>query len=123
MQEAPRRQAKGQISLASNQRRLGKRAIEAEDLAVWATDAAHAAGAKPLLRNFSYDFSPEDRIGIIGPNGSGKSTLLDLIAGRRLAHGGRIELGATVKLAYFDQHSESLLGRPAPPAASCSTRR
>ena len=110
MQEAPRRQVKGQISLASNQRRLGKRAIEAEDLAVWATDGAHAAGAKPLLRNFSYDFSPEDRIGIIGPNGSGKSTLLDLIAGRRLPHGGRIELGATVKLAYFDQHSESLLG-------------
>ncbi|MCX5945169.1 MAG: ABC-F family ATP-binding cassette domain-containing protein [Cyanobacteria bacterium] len=110
MQEAPRRQVKGQVSLASNQRRLGKRAIEAEDLAVWATDAAHASGAEPLLRNFSYDFSPEDRIGIIGPNGSGKSTLLDLIAGRRLPHGGRIELGATVKLAYFDQHSESLLG-------------
>ena len=63
-----------------------------------------------MLRHFSYDFSPEDRIGIIGPNGSGKSTLLDLIAGRRLPHGGRIELGATVKLAYFDQHSESLLG-------------
>jgi len=110
MQEAPRRQVKGQISLASNQRRLGKRAIEAEDLAVWATDGAHQAGAPPLLQNFSYDFSPEDRIGIIGPNGSGKSTLLDLIAGRRLPHGGRIELGATVKLAYFDQHSESLLG-------------
>ena len=110
MQEAPRRQAKGQISLASNQRRLGKRAIEAEELAVWATDGAHQAGGQPLLKNFSYDFSPEDRIGIIGPNGSGKSTLLDLIAGRRLPHGGRIELGATVKLAYFDQHSESLLG-------------
>ena len=110
MQEAPRRQVKGQVSLASNQRRLGKRAIEAEDLAVWATDGAHQAGGQPLLRNFSYDFSPEDRIGIIGPNGSGKSTLLDLIAGRRLPHGGRIELGATVKLAYFDQHSESLLG-------------
>jgi ATP-binding cassette subfamily F protein uup len=110
MQEAPRRQAKGQISLASNQRRLGKRAIEAEDLAVWATDAAHTAGALPLLQAFSYDFSPEDRVGIIGPNGSGKSTLLDLIAGRRQPHGGRLDLGATVKLAYFDQHSEAVLG-------------
>ncbi|WP_411869647.1 ABC-F family ATP-binding cassette domain-containing protein [Vulcanococcus limneticus] len=110
MQEAPRRQLKGQISLASNQRRLGKRAIEAEELEVWATDEARAAGAPPLLRHFSYDFSPEDRVGIIGPNGSGKSTLLDLIAGRRQPHGGRLELGATVKLAYFDQHSEAVLG-------------
>ena len=110
MQEAPRRQAKGQISLASNQRRLGKRAIEAETLAVWASDAARAAGAAPLLQAFSYDFSPEDRVGIIGPNGSGKSTLLDLIAGRRQPHGGRLQLGGTVKLAYFDQHSEAVLG-------------
>ena len=86
-----------------------KRAIEAEALQVWASDAAREAGAAPLLREFSYDFSPEDRVGIIGPNGVGKSTLLDLIAGRRQPHGGRIELGSTVKLAYFDQHSHQLL--------------
>ena len=109
MQEAPKRQSKGELSLSSNQRRLGKRAIEAEQLAVWATDEAQQAGASPLLRDFSYDFSPEDRIGIIGPNGSGKSTLLDLIAGRRSPHGGRLELGSTVKLAYFDQHSHNVL--------------
>ena len=109
MQEAPKRQSKGELSLSSNQRRLGKRAIEAEQLAVWATDQAREGGAEPLLRDFSYDFSPEDRIGIIGPNGSGKSTLLDLIAGRRTPHGGRLELGSTVKLAYFDQHSHHVL--------------
>ena len=109
MQEQPKRQAKGQLSLATNQRRLGKRAIEAEALSAWATDAHQASGAAPLLREFSYDFSPEDRIGIIGPNGSGKSTLLDLIAGRRAAQAGRIELGSTVKLAYFDQHSHHVL--------------
>ena len=109
MQEVPKRQVKGQLSLSSNRRRLGKRAIEAEDLAVWASEASRAAGTTPLLREFSYDFSPEDRIGIIGPNGSGKSTLLDLIAGRRQPHGGRVELGSTVKLAYFDQHSHEVL--------------
>ena len=109
MQEQPKRQAKGQLSLATNQRRLGKRAIEADGLSVWATDAHQASGADPLLREFSYDFSPEDRVGIIGPNGSGKSTLLDLIAGRRTAQVGRIELGSTVKLAYFDQHSHNVL--------------
>ena len=109
MQEVPKRQLKGQLSLSSNRRRLGKRAIEAEDLAVWATPEARQGGAAPLLREFSYDFSPEDRIGIIGPNGSGKSTLLDLIAGRRPVDDGRLELGSTVKLAYFDQHSHEVL--------------
>jgi len=109
MQEAPRRQARGQLSLASNQRRLGKRAIEAEQLTVWASDQARTASAPALLRDFSYDFSPEDRVGIIGANGSGKSTLLDLIAGHRQPHGGRLELGSTVKLAYFDQHSHQVL--------------
>ena len=109
LQETPKRQLKGNLSLTSNQRRLGKRAIEAEDLKVWASAAAQNAGEPPLLQDFSYDFSPEDRIGIIGPNGSGKSTLLDLIAGRRRADGGRLELGSTVSLAYFDQHSHTVL--------------
>jgi ATPase subunit of ABC transporter with duplicated ATPase domains len=42
MREAPRRQTKGNLSLASNQRRLGRRAIEAEELAFWASDEARA---------------------------------------------------------------------------------
>ncbi|MFM2080100.1 MAG: hypothetical protein RLZZ219_782 [Cyanobacteriota bacterium] len=109
MQEIPKRQVRGQVTLASNRRRLGRRAIEAEQLAVWASEEARAAGAPPLLSEFSYDFSPEDRVGIIGPNGVGKSTLLDLIAGRRQPHGGRLDLGGTVKLAYFDQHSHQVL--------------
>ena len=110
MQEVPKRQARADLHLASGQRRLGKRAIEAENLCLWASAAARAAGAPPLLRGFSYAFSPEDRVGIIGPNGSGKSTLLNLIAGRGShASEGRLELGSTVKLAYFDQHSDGLI--------------
>ena len=111
MRESPRRQTRGELSLASNQRRLGKRAIEAKNLSIWASAEARAAGAAPLLKGFSYDFSPEDRIGIIGPNGAGKSTLLDRIAGRgERPHEGLLELGSTVKLAYFDQHSHVLVG-------------
>jgi ATP-binding cassette subfamily F protein uup len=126
MRELPTRQAKGQLSLASTARRLGKQAISAEGLAVAVPETeAPDAGAAPregagspeaarlLLRDFSYDFSPEDRIGIIGPNGVGKSSLLDVIAGRRAPSAGRLELGATVKLAYFDQHSEVLLAERA----------
>ncbi|MFM7087802.1 MAG: ABC-F family ATP-binding cassette domain-containing protein [Cyanobium sp.] len=110
LQETPKRQVKGDLSLASNQRRLGKRAIDTEALSIWATAQSREAGAAPLLQEFTYAFSPEDRVGIIGPNGSGKSSLLDLIAGRQQRpHSGRLELGATVKLAYFDQHSEVLI--------------
>ena len=123
LQEMPKRQARGELSLASNQRRLGRRAIEAEDLCIWASDSARAAGQEPLLRGFSHAFSPEDRVGIIGPNGSGKSSLLNRIAavaagGEAGSHSGLLELGSTVKLAYFDQHSDVLVqerdaaGRP-----------
>ncbi len=130
LQETPRRQAKGELSLTSNQRRLGKRAIDAEGLSIWTTAEAQAAGEAPLLRDFSYAFTPEDRVGIIGPNGSGKSSLLNLIAAMAsqparaamassgFGHSGMLEVGSTVKLAYFDQHSEVLVqdcdaaGRP-----------
>lgn len=122
LQETPKRQAKGQLSLASTQRRLGKRAIEADDLSIWASTAARASGQAPLLRGFSYAFSPEDRVGIIGPNGSGKSSLLNRIAAVAAGEAGEptegdgqgcqsglLELGSTVKLAYFDQHSDVLV--------------
>ncbi|MFM7311622.1 MAG: ABC-F family ATP-binding cassette domain-containing protein, partial [Cyanobium sp.] len=109
LQETPKRQSRGELSLSSNRRRIGRRAIEIEELSVWTSEEERQAGAAPLLREFTYDFSPEDRVGIIGPNGSGKSTLLDLIAGRRSPHQGRLELGSTVKLACFDQHSETAL--------------
>ena len=106
MQEAPLRQARGSLSLASTARRIGRRAITAEGLGV---NAGPQGDGPPLLRGFDYDFGPEDRVGIIGPNGAGKSSLLEVIAGRRPPAEGTLELGSTVKLAYFDQHSEVLL--------------
>ena len=137
MREAPSRQAKGQVSLTSTARRIGKQAITAAGLCVGVpANPPGGDGSKPktgrpegpaeppeaaphpgpdnpgprlLLRDFSYDFSPEDRVGIIGPNGVGKSSLLEVIAGRRMPSAGTLELGSTVKLAYFDQHSEVLL--------------
>ena len=113
MREQPQRQARGSVSMAATARRIGKQAITAEGLCV---QAGAAAEGPILLRDFSYDFSPEDRVGIIGPNGVGKSSLLEVIAGRRPAAGGSLELGSTVKLAYFDQHSDVLAGARGPGA-------
>jgi ATP-binding cassette subfamily F protein uup len=103
LQEAPPAKGKARLEMAATAQRLGKRVIRAEQVAV-------AIEGRSLLANFSYDFSPEDRVGIIGPNGAGKSTLLEVLAGHRLPSAGTLVLGETVRLAVFDQHSAVLHG-------------
>ena len=97
-------QTRGKLEMASVSRRIGKVVIEAEGVSVTADGQVEG---RCLLKDFTYSFSPEDRIGIIGPNGSGKSTLLDLIAGRRMTTAGTLELGETVHIGYLDQHTEA----------------
>ncbi len=105
LKAAPVKQAKQELAMSSVGRRIGKVVIEAEELSVTADGQP---GGPTLLRDFTYSFSPEDRVGIIGPNGSGKSTLLDLIAGRRQVTSGSLRLGDTVHLGYLDQHTDAL---------------
>ena len=104
MREEKPSQAKDKLEMASVSSRIGKQVIEAEALGVTAN--GHPDGQR-LLDNFSYSFSPEDRVGILGPNGSGKSTLLDLIAGRRQATEGTLRLGETIHIGYLDQHTDA----------------
>jgi ATP-binding cassette subfamily F protein uup len=49
-----------------------------------------------------------ERVGIIGPNGSGKTTLLEIITGRSVPDSGRVEIGDTVVIGYYDQESRAL---------------
>ena len=104
MREEKPSQAKDKLEMASVSRRIGKQVIEAEALGVTANGRPDG---QRLLDNFSYSFSPEDRVGILGPNGSGKSTLLDLIAGRRQATEGTLRLGETIHIGYLDQHTDA----------------
>ena len=104
MREEKPSQAKDKLEMASVSRRIGKQVIEAEALGVTANGRPDG---QRLLDNFSYSFSPEDRVGILGPNGSGKSTLLDLIAGRRKATEGTLRLGETIHIGYLDQHTDA----------------
>jgi len=105
MQAKPKSHLKATLEMNSLSRRIGKIAIEAEGLGLSLNDIENNLD---LLRDFTYSFSPEDRVGIIGPNGSGKSTLLDLIAGKKLPTSGKIRRGETVHIGYLDQHTNDL---------------
>lgn len=89
------------VEMSSLSSRLGRTTVEVSHL-------SKAYDGKVLIRDFSYIFLKDDRIGIIGPNGSGKSTLMNLIAGLIQPDSGTIEIGQTVKLGYFSQENEEL---------------
>lgn len=61
-----------------------------------------------LIRDFSYIFLKNDRIGIIGPNGCGKTTLMNMINGLVTPDSGTISIGQTIKVGYFSQENEFL---------------
>ncbi len=102
MQTQEFKQAHGKVDISTPGRRIGKKVIEL-------TNISKAYGDRTLIQNFTYSFNPEDHIGIIGGNGAGKSTLMDIITGRVQPDAGRVEIGSTIHIGYFDQHSEELL--------------
>ncbi|KEH87781.1 ABC-F family ATP-binding cassette domain-containing protein [Clostridium novyi] len=81
--------------------RLGKKVIEIENL-------NKSYENKKLIDNFSYIFSPGDRVGIIGKNGIGKSTLLNLIIDKLKPDSGEIHIGETVRIGYFSQEYDDM---------------
>jgi ABC transport system ATP-binding/permease protein len=95
------KQAHGKVDIATPTRRIGKKVIEL-------TNVSKAYEGRTFIKGFTYEFSPEDRIGIIGGNGVGKSTLMDMITGRTQPDSGKVEVGGTVHIGYFDQNSEAL---------------
>jgi ABC transport system ATP-binding/permease protein len=96
------KQVQGKVDISTVGRRIGKKVIELNQV-------SKAYDGRTLINNFTYEFSPEDRIGIIGGNGAGKSTLMDMITGRVKPDSGSVEIGGTIHIGYFDQHSEELL--------------
>ena len=91
------------VELDSVSSRLGRTTVEREDI-------SKAYGDKVLMKDFTYIFRKNDRIGIIGPNGSGKSTLMKIIAGWLEPDAGNVTVGQTVKMGYFSQENEAMDG-------------
>ena len=67
MQTTEFKQAQGKVDISTLSRRIGKKVIEL-------TNITKAYGDRTLIDKFTYEFAPEDRVGIIGSNGAGKST-------------------------------------------------
>ena len=89
------------VELESIASRLGRTTVEVKDL-------CKSYGDKVLVKDFSYIFLKNDRVGIIGPNGSGKSTLMKIIVGLVQPDAGSVEIGQTVKIGYFSQENEAM---------------
>jgi len=96
------KQLNGKVDISTIGRRIGKKVIELKNV-------SKAYNGRTLIKDFTYEFSPEDRIGIIGGNGAGKSTLMDIITARVKPDSGSVEIGTTIHIGYFNQHSEELL--------------
>jgi ATP-binding cassette subfamily F protein uup len=101
MQVTEFKQGQGKVEISTAGRRIGKKVIDL-------VSVSKAYGDRVLFKDFTYAFNPEDRVGIIGGNGAGKSTLMNLITGRVQPDAGTVELGSTIHIGYFDQHSDDV---------------
>lgn len=91
----------GQLEMNIATTRLGKKVLELKE-------ASYSIEGKTLLDHFDLLIQTNERLGITGKNGAGKSTLLNILAERTPLDDGVIEVGETVRLAYYTQQNETL---------------
>lgn len=92
---------KDELTLQSAVSRMGRTTIEMEHVTKGYAD--EGGNERILIRDFSYAFLKNDRVGFVGSNGCGKTTLFRMLAGEEAPDGGRIVIGQTVKLGYYSQ--------------------
>lgn len=93
-QKGPREDA--QLELSSVSTRMGKTTVELRKI-------TKGYGGKTFIRDFSYIFLKNDRIGFIGENGCGKSTLMRVLCGMEQPDAGEVITGQTIKIGYYAQ--------------------
>lgn len=91
----------GQLEMNIATTRLGKKVLELKQ-------ASFTIENKTILDHFDLLIQTKERLGITGKNGAGKSTLLNILAGRIPLDDGVVEVGETVRLAYYTQQNETL---------------
>ncbi len=80
---------------------IGSKIFEAEYVskAFPRTDGAQ----KVILKDFYYNFSRYEKMGIVGANGAGKSTFIKMLLGEVKPDSGRFVVGETVRFGYYSQ--------------------
>ena len=99
--EAPARAAR--LDLAFGTPRLGDKVIECVGVGY-----RYGTEGPSVLSGVDLILDRRDRLAVVGANGTGKSTLLDLMAGRLRPSTGRVEVGPTVVIGYYDQRGVDL---------------
>ena len=93
-------QSDGQMSMSSITTRMGNTTIEIDGI-------SKSYGGHTFIRDFSYIFLKNDRVGFVGTNGCGKTTLMKLLAGREEPDSGSIKVGQTIRIGYYSQEIET----------------
>ncbi|MBC7383344.1 MAG: ABC-F family ATP-binding cassette domain-containing protein [Bacteroidia bacterium] len=84
------------VEINMQMQRMGKKILEVYNL-------TKNYGDQKIVDNFTYLFTPGERIGVIGKNGVGKSTFLNMLLGLEMQDTGKISKGDTVKYGYYGQ--------------------
>ncbi len=87
------------VELSSVSNRMGRTTIELKHI-------SKSYPGKELIRDFSYIFLKNDRVGFVGRNGCGKTTLMKMITGAVQPDAGDIEIGQTIKIGYYAQECD-----------------
>lgn len=72
-----------------------------------ATDVCKSYDDNVILKDFNYNFTRYEKLGIVGNNGTGKSTFVKMLLGVEPHDSGTIEIGETVRFGYYSQQGMS----------------
>ncbi len=100
--KAKRHIEEDKLRLQVNSTYIGSKIFEAEYVSK-SFPAGEGREELVILKDFYYNFSRYEKMGIVGNNGTGKSTFLKLLLGLVAPDSGRFVIGETVKFGYFSQ--------------------
>lgn len=96
------RTQEGAARLEMNATYIGSKIFEAQYVSKAFSDNANTS-KKIILKDFYYNFSRYEKMGIVGANGTGKSTFVKLLLGLVKPDSGRFVVGETVRFGYYSQ--------------------